>query len=499
VPNRSRWSVATCWSAEGGYREILIIAFPLILSTGSWSLQHFVNRMFLAWYSPEAIAASTPAGLLNFTLMSLFIGTAGYVSTFVAQYVGAERPERIGPCVWQGLYVSLAGAIVMALLIPLTGPIFRIIGHLPEIQRHETVYFRLLCLGAFPAIACSALAGFFSGRGRTWPVMWANIVSTLVNIVLDYLLIFGVGLFPEMGIAGAAVATNMSVVASLLVYCGLIVRPGHDRRFHILRGWRFDPALFSRIIRFGLPSGVQFFVDLAGFTAFLLIIGRLGTESLAATNIAFNLNTLAFMPMIGLGMAISVLVGQHLGRDNPAVAERCTSSGLHITLVYMGTLALLYVLVPGWFLAPYALYAETGSFDAIRTLATVLLRFVALYSIFDTLSIVYAAALKGAGDTRFVMVMIAALSGGVLILPTYVAIEQFGAGILTGWIFATAYVSCLGVAFYLRFRTGHWRGMRVIEQASRHPSPPSAERSGFVESRGPSSEGETRAAEPGTR
>src|SRR5271169_2838719 len=106
------------WNAEGGYRQILVIASPLILSTGSWSLQHFVDRMFLAWYSPESLAASTPAGILNYTVMSLFIGTAGYVSTFVAQYHGAGRPERIGPSVWQGIYISAIGAIAMALLIP---------------------------------------------------------------------------------------------------------------------------------------------------------------------------------------------------------------------------------------------------------------------------------------------------------------------------------------------------------------------------------------------
>jgi MATE family multidrug resistance protein len=461
-----RQAAAARWNHEGGYRQILTIAFPLILSTGSWSLQHFVDRMILTWYSPDAIAASTPAGILNYTLMSLFSGTAGFVSTFVAQYVGAARDDRIGPTVWQGLYVSILGAIVMALLIPFAGPIFRFIGHTPEVQRQEIVYFSILCLGAFPAIACSALAGFFSGRGETWPVMWANLLATLVNIVLDFLLIFGAGPFPEMGIAGAAVATTLSMVASLLVYGWLIVRRDYDRRSHILRGWRFDPTLFARLIRFGLPSGVQFFVDLAGFTVFLLIIGRLGTESLAATNIAFNINTLAFMPMIGLGMAISVLVGQHLGRENVPLAERAVTSGLHVTLLYMGTIALLYVLTPRLFLAPYALYAEIGRVEEILGLATALLRFVALYSIFDVLSIVYAAALKGAGDTRFVMIMICALSVGILIVPTYVAIEIAGAGILAGWTIATAYVSLLGVAFSLRFRHGKWKGMRVIERAS---------------------------------
>lgn len=470
-----RQLVAAGSGTDGGYRQLLTIAFPLILSTGSWSLQHFVDRMFLAWHSPEAIAASTPAGILNYTLMSLFIGTAGYVSTFVAQYYGAERYERIGPSVWQGLYVSVIGAIAMALLIPFAGPVFRLVGHAPEIQRDETVYFSILCLGAFPAIAGSALGGFFSGRGETWPVMWASLLATAVNIALDYVLIFGVGFVPELGIAGAAIATNAAMAASLLFYCALIARADHDRRFRVLRGWRFDPELFARLMRFGFPSGVQFFVDMAGFTIFLLIVGRLGMVSLAATNIAFNINTLAFMPMIGLGMAISILVGQHLGRDDPRLAERCVSVGLRVTLLYMGTVALLYVLTPAVFLAPYALYAPHGSFDEIHDLAVVLLRFVALYSLFDVLSIVFAAALKGAGDSRFVMYMICCLSLGVLIVPSYVAVEVYGAGILVGWTIAAGYVSLLGVAFYLRFRSGKWKTMRVIEQPDGHPPASSPE------------------------
>jgi MATE family multidrug resistance protein len=457
--------MAARWNGEGGYRQLVILAFPLILSTGSWSLQHFVNRVFLAWYSPEAIAASTPAGILNYTLMSLFIGTAGYVNTFVAQYQGAGRPERIGPSVWQGIYVSLLGAAVMAAVIPLAEPAFVWIGHAEKIRHLEAVYFRLLCLGAFPAIATSALAGFYSGRGKPWPVMWANLLATAVSILLDYLLIFGKGGFPEMGIAGAAVAANCSMVAALVVYVALLARESRENRFRLRHGWRLDPELFVRLLRFGFPAGVQFFIDLAGFTVFLLIVGRLGMASLAATNVAFNINTLAFMPMIGLSLAVTILVGQHLGGDRPVHAERCVRSGLHLTLLYMGTIATSYVLVPDLFLAPYALHAPPGTFEEIRSLATLLLRFVALYSLFDVLSIVYAGALKGAGDSRFVMWMISGLSVGILILPTYVAIEVLGAGILTGWVIATAYVSALGVAFYLRFRSGAWKSMRVIEPA----------------------------------
>jgi MATE family multidrug resistance protein len=253
------------------------------------------------------------------------------------------------------------------------------------------------------------------------------------------------------------------MLASFLAYAVLLGREEHDRHYRTRRGWRLDPALLSRILRFGLPSGIQFFIDMAGFTAFLLIVGRLGTESLAATNIALNINTLAFMPMIGLGMAITVLLGQYLGRDDPGTAERSAISGLHITLAYMGSIALLYVAVPRLFLLPYGLYSPVETFEPIRELTVVLLRFVALYSIFDVLNIVFAAALKGAGDTRFVMYMIAALSTGLLTVPTYVAIELLGAGVLTAWAIGTTYVSVLGLSFYLRFRNGAWKSIRVID------------------------------------
>ena len=124
-------SVTTRWTSTGGYREVLVIAVPLILSTSAWSVQHFVDRMFLSWYSPETLAASMPAGILFFSLMSLFIGTASYVSTFVAQYFGAEQYQRIGPALWQGVYISLLGGLLLLCLIPFAQPIFGLVGHDP--------------------------------------------------------------------------------------------------------------------------------------------------------------------------------------------------------------------------------------------------------------------------------------------------------------------------------------------------------------------------------
>ena len=163
--------IADRWKREGGYKELLVLSFPLILSTSTWSIQHFVDRMFLSWYSAETIAASMPAGMLNFTITGIFIGTASFVSTFVAQYYGARQSDRIGRIVWQGFYVGIAGGIVILLLIPFAGHIFNFFGHAPAVRNYEIVYFRILCTGAAPAIAVSSFSGFFSGRGKPWPVM----------------------------------------------------------------------------------------------------------------------------------------------------------------------------------------------------------------------------------------------------------------------------------------------------------------------------------------
>lgn len=459
VRTTTRWH----WRRPGGYRELLTIAAPLVLSTASWTIQHFVDRMFLTWYSQEAMAAVLPSGILSFALLSLFIGTASYVSTFVAQYHGAGRNEQIGAILWQGMYVAAAAGMLYMGLIPLSGPIFRLVGHDPTVRVHEVVYFRVLCYGAFPAIACSAMSGFYSGRGKTWPVMWVNVLATVVNTFLNYVLIFGHWGFPEMGVRGAALGTVASQYVSCLVYLLLLSQRSHDETYRTFGARRLRPRLLGRLLKFGLPNGLQFFIDIAGFAFFVLLVGRLGKVPLAATNIAFNINMLAFMPMIGIGITVSVLVGKYQGMRKPDLASRSVWSGFVLCEAYMASIAAAYVLLPGLFLAPYAKNADPVTFAPVRELTVVLLRFVAFYSIFDTLNIIFAAGIKGAGDTRFVVFMVGIVSVICLVLPSYVFLNLLGCGIYTAWVIVTVYVVVLGASFLWRFLAGAWRSMRVIE------------------------------------
>ncbi|GAB4331282.1 MAG: MATE family efflux transporter [Calditrichia bacterium] len=454
------------WQEENGYREVLVVALPMILSTGAWSLQQFIDRIFLTWHSAEAVAAALPASLVSWTITSLFVGTAAYVNTFVAQYYGAEQHQRIGASVWQGIYLSLLVVLIAAILYPLSPYFFNWSGHSAEVLKNEIVYFRILLFGAPAAVVSNAITGFYAGRGKTVTVMWVNVAATLVNIVLDYILIFGKLGFPQMGIAGAAIATVIASWISALLFFILIIQKRYEHKYATRSNWRLDTALFKRLIRFGLPSGLQFTLELIAFTLFILFVGRLGTKELAATNIAFNINTLAFLPMYGLTIAISSLVGQRLGKSEGAGAERVTWSAFHIAFFYFGTLAYGYFFIPELFLFPYELYANPAEFLPIKELARMLLIFVAVYSLFDAMNMVFSGALKGAGDTRFVAIASISLSWFTMVIPSFIGLNWLNVGIYTLWSFVTLYVISLGIVFYFRFRAGKWKNLRVIESGA---------------------------------
>jgi MATE family multidrug resistance protein len=445
--------------------EVLSIAYPLILSQMSLTLQVFVDRLFLTWYSTEAVAAAVTGLFLTWSVVGLCISTGEYLTTFIAQYFGAQRPQRIGVALWQGIYFSLLAGTVLPVLSFFCGPIFALAGHSPHLQAYETAYSRVLLLGAGPIVLMATLSSFFAGRGRTLPILLVQILATVLNGFLCYLWIFGHGGFPRGGVKGAALATVTSQAVGAAIFLVLIFRPAHRRQFGTLAGWRLEPALFGRLLRYGVPAGLQYSMEILAFAVFIVIVGRLGTAPLAATGIAFNLNMIVFMPFLGIGMAVSSLVGRYLGAEQPRSAERVAWSAFRVGLVYLVACSALYVLAPGLLLAPYAAGADAATFAEVGRLSVVLLRFVAFYSLFDMMNVLFASALKGAGDTTYPLMATLLLSWTVMVIPAYVLCVQRGAGVYTGWMTASAYVFLAGLLMIRRFRSGRWKSMRVIEPA----------------------------------
>src|SRR5918997_1717489 len=183
--------------APGGSRELLALALPLVVSQSFMTVQVFVDALLLSWHDPEEMAASFPAVMWFWLPFGLLQVTAGYVSTFVAQYTGAGRPDRVGPAVWQGVHFA-----------------------------------------ALPMLVMAAVNGFFSGRGRTWTVLGIEAAGTAVNVALALVLIFGRAGFPELGIAGAGWATVAGSWTSALLAVWVLLRPEYRDEFDTLGGWR---------------------------------------------------------------------------------------------------------------------------------------------------------------------------------------------------------------------------------------------------------------------
>ena len=450
------------WSEKSGYREVLVISVPLILSTGAWSILLFVDRMFLAWYSPETIAAAMPAGMSSFAMLCLFIGTAAYVNTFVAQYYGADEEHKIGAIVWQGIYFSMLSLLLIIPAYYFAETFFALIGHASEVQIQETLYFKVLMYSAVFMVLNNALSSFFSGLGKTLVVMWVSILITIINITLDYLFIFGKFGFPEMGIRGAAIASNVAVITGSLIFLLLIFQSKYRQRFNLLGSWKFDRSLFNRLIYFGSPNGLRLFIDMTAFTAFLMFVGTLGIHEGVTTNIAFNIEALSFLPMVGMMIGVAVLVGQRLGENEPELAEKAAWSAIHLALAFFGVLAVLYLTAPKIFIYPFTLHGGLGVLDNSVETIVVLLRFIAFFCLFDAIFLVFLGALEGAGDTRFIMKMSIVISIFLLIVPCYLYIRFFEATLLGLWWIITLNVVIYCAVFFWRFKTGPWKSMRVI-------------------------------------
>lgn len=456
---------ATRWGGPCGWREVWQLALPLILANSFWTLQITVDRVLLSWHSSDAVAAAMAGVMLFWTPLTLLQSTAAYATTFVAQYLGAGRTGRVGPSVWQALYFSVASGLGFLALVPAAPAVVALGGHSPALQQLEADYFRCLCFSALPTLVTAAAGSFFTGRGDSWTVLLINAVGLVVNALLDYLLIFGQWGFPALGIAGAGWATVIGTAASAALAVALMLRPCYRQEFATLSGWRLDVELLGRLLRYGLPSGAQWALDALAFTVFVFVVGLMGEAELAATSITFTLNLIAVLPAVGLGQAVSVLVGQRLGEDRPALAERATWSGFQMAWLYMSLVALAYAFAPGWFVWVFRNDDDPAKWRTVAALVPVLLKFVAVYSLFDSMNLVFSFALKGAGDTRFVTVVALALSWPLMVVPATAA-WYYGWGIALAWTFASAYIIALALVFLYRFRAGLWKSMRVIEAVS---------------------------------
>jgi MATE family multidrug resistance protein len=445
-----------------------------MLSTGLFSITLFVDRLFLFQYSDAAAAAAMSAGTLFWSVTCLPAGICGYTSTFVAQYLGVRRVDRAMHVVWQGCLLALALSPILVLLGLFSYRLFVAFGHSPELAKFEYEFFLGLVPGACATILSSALVGLFAGSGRPIVLLYCDAIATATNVVLDYGMIFGNLGFPRWGVAGAAIASSISLSLKCILLAIFAYWYLRNNRFgawpidssvsNKLRDiFKLDFPLMRRLIRFGWPAGVSVVAEAWSFAIIMMIVGNLGERPAAATTLALGVNVLAFIPLIGLGIAVGVLVGKYLVQSELATAQRVVQAALTIGVIYSGVFAVLYGLFPDQVMNVYAIGNDPVRFEAIKPELKPLLYFIAAYCVFDSFQVIFSGVLKGAGDTLFVLLGHAIAGFGTVGLAI-VGQKLFGwDGLYYWWGVISVWVVVLAIIFTARYLHGGWKSKRVIE------------------------------------
>ena len=438
-------------------KKVAILAGPLVIQQISYTLLGVTDTFFVSRISADAIAAVGLAGVIFFALMLLFRTTANSSVVFVGRAHGADNDPGIGRAVW-----NVLNMVALLTLVALTLPwVFTWIFQFAAPSDGSSVLelgTRYLQIRAFEvplAMFNAVVWGFLVGRGDSRTPMLLAWLQVGINIVLDYFLVLGNAGFPALGVEGAAIATVLANGVITLVSAYILWRPANRQRFGTGQARLASLKDLGNVLRIGLPMGMGDFIEVASFSAFFTIIGRLGTDMLAANNIALQFMSLSFTMGIGVAMAASSLVAQYLGADKPKDAERVGYRATVLAMVVMGAIGLSYLI------APELLVSIFSDDPEVIAAGVVILRLVALYQVFDAVAIVLGGALNGAGDTTFTMLTRFFFAWGVFIPLSWALAFPLGGGVRGAWIGAMIYLAGLALIYFIRFRSGRWKTIEL--------------------------------------
>lgn len=444
-----------------GIGEVVRLAVPTVLSTISVTVMQFVDGWMVSTVSKEALSAQFIGGISAFVPVCFFMGLLSCVSTFASQNLGAGRPERSALYGWHGLWVAWAAAGLLALLIVPAPQVMALFGHEAHVTALETKYFRILLGGALFCLSSRALGAWFVGVHRPGINLVAGVIANAVNVLGNYVLIFGKFGFPELGLVGAGIGTVIGFAVEAAIFGAVFVAGLAGRQFQVRRQCCFRWSVVRDLLRIGTPAGLMFSGDILMWTIFMgRILGGFGTAHLAAAAILNRYWHLCFMPAIGVSAAVTAIVGRYCGAGQPHLAWRRAHAGFILVEVYMVGMGLAIWLARDPLVG---VFNEAGD-PLVQSIATRAMLVILVCQAFDAMNVIFIGSLRGAGDTlwpgavQLTLCYGLGLGGSWLVASLRPEWGSFGP-----WGAVTVYIAVLGLVMWGRFLRGKWRSMQVVE------------------------------------
>ena len=440
------------------YLEILKLVWPLAMGMINNAIMQFVDRAYLAHDSMASLEAALPASMLAFMVIGFFQSVVAYSGTFVAQYHGAGDRAMSRMSYMAGVAIALVSGVACAVLEPAGEWTLAALASQPEVLSRELAYYRILAFGGVAVFLQMSAASYFTGRGETRAVFWVNVAGNLVNIALDPVLIFGLCGAPRLGIAGAAYATVFATFVQWIVLAWLARGP--EGASAPGPGVRRFIGLVARILRFGVPSGAYSVLNILSFTVFVFVTGRVGDVAFAVSNACFTVNYLLIAPMEGFALGASTLVAQARGRGDSNAAH---GDAMRTLALGVGLVAILSLTAVAFCRPILSLFAPDPAVrEEFYSLGFTLFVLMAAWQVFDAADVIISGALKGAGDTRFVLWWMLAAAFG-LWLPLVGAVAVLHNTMAALWSTMVVYVVVICAGSLVRWRRGAWRAITVTQ------------------------------------
>ena len=445
-------------------RALLGLALPLILARATQAVITLCDAAFAAPLGNDQMTAVTTGGLNTFFFVILPMGTVFIIQSFAAQMKGKGELAAARRYAYYGLGVAAIAGLIAIAAIPLIGPVLGI-PYDGILHDHMTDYMIIRLTSVAAVVGTEALGAWFSGLGNTWMQMLAGIVAMVTNVLLAWMLIYGHLGAPAMGVAGAALA---SVIASWLGFAVIALafargwglpREAGPRGRGVPLGLR--RAELVRVFRFGLPSGVNWFLEFAAFQLFLNgVMPDLGRVALGSLMAVMAINAVAFMPAFGLASSGAVLAGQAIGAGDKDAVWPHVRLTLIVTAAWMVAVALVYLAAPrtiiGWFAPP-------DHHDEMIEMGRMMLIVAACWQVFDAAAMTLGETLRAAGDTTWSAGARLVLAWLVFAPAAFVAVRVLGGGPRAAMGCLVMYLALLAGALAWRFKSGAWRRIELIE------------------------------------
>ena len=441
--------------------ELLRLAIPMVVSQGTFAVMIFTDRYFMSQIDHVNMAAALGGGVAAFFSFCFFVGLFSYGNALSAQYFGAGAPEKCPKVVTQGIVMTAMSAPFLTLITFLVAGIFESMGHDPAQVELERTYYLILMAGVLFTLAKVCISSYFAGIGRTYVVMICDVFGLLVNIPLCYAMAFGKLGFPALGIVGAGISTVVATFLALLLFIAFYFHREHRETFAVMSSFRIDFGILRRYWRLGFPSGLEMFLNVAAFNLFLLMFQSYGVAEGASAAIVFNWDVLSFIPMIGLHVAVISLIGRFVGARDMARTDEVITAAFTLALSYSLLLAIVYSSLRFPLVDIFA--PPSGDFTAIRELAAFMMIGLSCYVMADAVILVSGGILRGAGDTRWLMVASVSLHWAMLVAQFFI-IQVFELGPRISWLAFALMILAIAVVYGSRLRGGRWRDPEALER-----------------------------------